>query len=225
MTINITDHMFKFGGMKYFRGNAHLVELGTIGEKKDPIGARAYIDPAGKIRASHLADRPIKQGRPLSIDWDQVKKADLEAAVSLKFFGMGINGPTSFDYAKAKRANLKLINYSIAENPLKRCLNNDANTARRSMFAEGNDARVVSEIWIVVEAELATALDQNFQHNGDFSYAGQNLKLDLSLGKTLNESISIGAGTVFAYKMHKVKKWKKKTDKIEDMEADYKGMG
>lgn len=223
MTIKITDHMFKYGGMKYFRGNAHLVELGCHGEKKDPIGPKAYLDVAGKIRASHLADRPIKQGRPLSIDWDEVKRADLESGISLKFFGMGAKGAASFDYAKAKSANLQLINYSIAENPLKRCLNNDANTVRRSMFDEGNDARVVSEIWIVVEAELATALDQNFQHNGEFSYAGQSLQLELSLGKTLNETISIGAGTVFAYKMHKVKKWDKKTEQIEDMEADYKG--
>lgn len=54
MSIKINKHFFQYGALKYFRTNAHLIELGTYGEKKDPIGAKAYLDPDGKIKASHL---------------------------------------------------------------------------------------------------------------------------------------------------------------------------
>ena len=224
MPTKITDHMFQYGSLKYFRGNAHLVELGCHGQKKDPIGAKAYLDPAGKIRAALLADRPIKQGTPVTIDWAEVKKANLESVGVLKYFGIGAKSAKSFDYELAKSARLELVNFSIAENPLKRCLNNDADTVRRSMFAEGNDARVVSEVWVVVDAELSRELKRNAGRNVDVTYAGNSLSISVDTGTETMEQIEIGEGTVFAYKMHKVKKWDKKTEKIEDLEADYKGM-
>ena len=69
MTIKITDHLFQYGSDKFFRGSAYKMELGTFGEKKDPIGPKAYLAVEGKIKASHLADRPIHQGKPMEIDW------------------------------------------------------------------------------------------------------------------------------------------------------------
>lgn len=117
MTIKITDHLFQYGSDKFFRGSAYKMELGTFGEKKDPIGPKAYLAVEGKIRASHLAERPIHQGKPMEIDWSSVQKAALEANGTLKFFGIGVNGGTSFDYEYAKKAKLKLINYWINEGP------------------------------------------------------------------------------------------------------------
>jgi hypothetical protein len=35
MATPITKHAFEFGTQKYFRGNAHLVEIGTYGEKAE----------------------------------------------------------------------------------------------------------------------------------------------------------------------------------------------
>lgn len=224
MSVKITDHYFKHGGLKYFRGNAHLVELGTHGEKKDPIGAKAYLDPNGKIKASHLADRPIKKST-VDINWSSVKKADLEGDAVLKFFGLGRSHAVSFDYAKAKKADLQLINFSIAETPLKRCLNNDANTVRNSLADEGSDGRVVSEVWVVVEAELAEHVESNWGTGHSWSFGSNTLDLSVSGGSVGTQTISIGTGTTFAYKMHKVKKWSKGKEEIEDLEADYKGMG
>ena len=44
-------------------------------------------------------------------------------------------------------------------------------------------------------------------------------------GKHGTQTITLSAGTTFAYKLHKVKDWNQGKTKIENMEADYKGMG
>jgi hypothetical protein len=225
MTIKITDHLFQYGSDKFFRGSAYKMELGTFGEKKDPIGPKAYLAVEGKIRASHLAERPIHQGKPMEIDWSSVQKAALEANGTLKFFGIGVNGGTSFDYEYAKKAKLKLINYWINEGPMKACLNNDADTVRLAMFDEGNDARVVNEIVIAVTAELAEELDRNFSSSADVTFAGNELSLSVAVGSSSSTTITLGEGTCFAYRMYKVKKWDRKNKLIEDLEDDNKGMG
>jgi hypothetical protein len=224
MSIKITEHKFKYGSQSYFRGNAHLLELCSYGKKCDPLGAKAYVDPEGKVRASHLTDRPIKTST-VSIDWSDVKEKDLDAGAALKFLGLGRKHAISFDLKEAKKAKLKLMNFSLAEGPLKRILNNDANIVRNNMADEGGDARIVSEIWAVMEAELAEHIESNWGTGHGWKAAGNTLELTVSGGKHGSQTVTIGEGTTFAYKLHKVKKWSKGKEKIEDMEADYKGMG
>lgn len=224
MSTKITEHYFQYGTQKYFRGNAHLVELGAHGEKKDKLGPKSYLDPSGKIKASLLAERPIMESS-LDIDWSEVNKADLEAVANLKFLGLGRKHAVSFDYKKAKSAKLKLLNFSIAENPLTRCLNNDANVVRNAMADEGKDARIVSEVYIVVEAELAEYFDNYYGSSNRWEAMGSSLDVNVSGGKIGNSAITIGPGTAFAYKLHKVKNWSKGKEQIENMEADYYGMG
>ena len=55
--------------------------------------------------------------------------------------------------------------------------------------------------------------------------AGSELELSVSGGKQGTQTIRLGEGTCFAYKLYKVKKWSKGKEQIEDLEADYKGMG
>ena len=101
MDTRITKYSFETGGMSYFRGNAHLVELGTYGQKKDPIGAKAYVDPQSKVTADKLASR-VKVGKPVKINWNEVSKVDLEAEGVLKFFGLGKKGAASFTRARRR---------------------------------------------------------------------------------------------------------------------------
>ncbi len=222
MAINITKHSFKYGSQNYFRGNAHLVELATFGEKKDPIGAKAYIDPEGKVSRKHLKNI-VKKGKPVSIDWSQTTKAEVEANGPLPVFGLNTSAAASFSYQKAKSAKLKLFNLSISEGPLKKMLNNDANAARNYLADEGKDGRIASEVWIVMEAELAEQFDT--AASVSFSEKASDLSVTAKGGKFGTQSITLSQGEIFAYKLHKVKDWSKGKKQIEDMEADYKGMG
>lgn len=108
---------------------------------------------------------------------------------------------------------------------LKRILNNDANIVRNAMADEGNDARVVSEVWVVIEAELAEHLSTSDSTTHQWSALGNSLEFSSSSRKYGSQSISLSEGSTFAYKLHKVKKWSRGKKQIEEVEADYKGLG
>lgn len=223
MSTRITTNYFEYGVHKYFRGNAHLLEAGHFGKKKDPIGIKAYLEPAGLVKPEHLDGR-LKFNSRVRIDWNTVSKVDLEAAVSLEFFSLGKSAALSFDHAKAKSAKLELINLSIDENPLKVMLNTDANVARSFMADEGGDARIVSEVWIVVDAELG----EHFVTSGSavvgVEASGSSANLRVSGGIRGAQTLTLSPGSTFAYKLHKVSGWNKGKTQVEAVEADYKGL-
>lgn len=221
MAVKITEHKFEYGAQSYFRGNAHLVELGTYGEKKDPIGAKAYIDPQNKVQREHLVNR-VNKGKPVAVDWSQTTKAAVEVNGPVSVFGLNMEAAVAFTYEKIKTANLRLFNLSIDEGPLKTLLNQDAGGARNYLADEGNDARIVSEVWVVMEAQLS----EQFDTSGSVKVAakGADLSVTASGGKYGSQTITLSKGAIFAYKLHKVKDWNKDKTQIEDLEADYKGM-
>ena len=224
METKVTEHYFKFGGDKYFRQNAHNVDIGSYGEKKDPVGANAYLDVQAKVKADYLASR-VRYNTTADIDWGQTTKGEVEAEGALKFFGIGGEAAVNASYEKIKSAKLKVMNFAISEGPLKTMLNQEANAARNFLAEEGNDGRIVSEVWILAEGELV----EHFKTSGSISVAVDAVTKSLDVtakgGKEGTATIRIDPGTTFAYKMHKVKDWNKGKTQIEDLEADWKGVG
>ena len=221
VAVKITEDYFEYGSLKYFRGNAHLMEIGTYGEKKDPIGPKAYVDPESKVQRRHLVNRVVK-GKPVAVDWAQTTKAAVEVNGPVSVFGLKVDAAVSFTYEKLKAANLRLYNLSVSEDPLKKMLNGDADGARDFLASEGNDGRIVSEVWVVMEAELA----EQFDTSGAVavSVKGVDLNVTAKGGTHGTQTITLSKGSVFAYKPHKVKEWNKGKTQIENMEADYHGM-
>jgi hypothetical protein len=223
MATKITTHYFEFGVHKYFRGNSHLLEPAHFGEKKDPLGAKAYLEPAGKVKPEHLDGR-LRFNTRVKIDWNEVSKGELEAEADLHYLSLGKSGALSFDHAKAKSAKLELVNLSIDENPLKVMLNTDANVARNSLADEGADGRIVSEVWIVVDAELGEYFATNGSAGLGIKAFGSTAGVVVSGGKQGSTTVTLSPGTTFAYKLHKVSDWNKGKTKVEAVEADYKGL-
>jgi hypothetical protein len=223
METNITENYLEIGNQKYFRGNAHLVQLGTYGEKKDPLGARAYIDPQAKVKAEHLEGR-VQNATIASIDWAKTSKAAVEVNGALRFFGLDGKVEENGTFDKIKAGRLKLANFFIAEGPLKTILNNGADGARNFLADEGRDGRVVSEVWVGLEVELAEYFAAHASKSLSVKAKGAELTLTVSGGQHGAQSVTFAPGTTFAYKLHKVKNWSNGKKHIDDMEADYKGM-
>ncbi len=224
MSTKITKHYFKYGNKKYFRSKAEDITMGAAGKKYDPIGANAYLAVEDRVQRRHLEKR-VRYSTTSTIYWSKESKSDVDANGTFKFFGINLKTGKSASYSSAKSANLKLVKFVIDEGPLKRMLNNDANIIRNYMADEGKDARIVSMIWIVVEAELAEHFKKYARSNTSVKAMGQELEITVSGGSKGSQTIRVSPGTCFAYAMHKVKKWNKGKTRIEDMEDDFKGMG
>jgi hypothetical protein len=223
METKVTNNYFKYETNKYFRGNAHSIDLGCFGQKKDQVGAKSYLDVQNHVASKHLDSR-VRYNTTAKIDWSQATKADVEAEGVLKFFGLGGKAAVSGSYEKAKSAKLELINFAIDEGPLKTMLNTDAGSARKFLADEGNDGRIVSEVWVVVDGELA----EHFKTSGAFSVgastSGNGLEVTAKGGTQGSQTILLEKDATFAYKMHKVKDWEKNKTVVGDLEADYYGM-
>jgi hypothetical protein len=223
MSVKITDHYFEYNSQKYFRGNAHLLEIGTYGEKKNPLGSNSYLDPQNKVKREHMVNR-VTKGLTAGINWNEASQKDVEVNGQVKVFGIGVSTAVGYTFSKVKSAKLKLYNLFINEGPLKAMLNGDASGARKYLADEGNDGRILSEVWVLMEGTLAEHFDTSTTIAAAVSVSGINLDITAKGGKSGSQTITLSAGTIFAYKMHKVKDWNKEKTQIEDMEADYYGM-
>jgi hypothetical protein len=71
----------------YFRESALSVETGSYGNKVDPLGPRAYLDPHAKTKADNLAGK-VDFVTAAGMDWQQTSSADIGLNGSLPVFGM-----------------------------------------------------------------------------------------------------------------------------------------
>jgi hypothetical protein len=216
--VKITSAAFKYDGINYFRGKAENVNLASYGEKKTPVGQTNYLAVQDDIKRVDLGKVTVKISGPYSIDWSKYSSTDVNAGI--KYIGAaGVTG--SFSRDAAKSANLKLVKFSIDEGQLKKLLNNYAVSARKFLKDEGADSRVVSEVWIVMEATLASQVTTGGSVTGEGTANGIKVTISASGSSTSTSSITIPTDTTFAYLLHKVKKWDK--DKVDDLEDDQHG--
>jgi len=220
METNITENFFEYETNKYFRGNAHSQQIGSYGRKKDPIGAKAYLEVINRVKAENLEGR-VHYTTTARIDWNKTKKAEVEAEGSFKFFGLNIKTAQGGGYEKAKSANLVLTSFAINEGPLQRMLNEDADGARKCLADEGKDGRFVSEIWLGVEGELAEHFATSSSFSVSANAAGTSLDITAKGGKHGSQVITVAPNVVFAYKLHKVTEWNKDKTRIEKMAEDF----
>ena len=73
----------------------------SFGEKKDPIGAKAYIDVQNTVDSDFVAKR-VKYNTTLEIDWSKLSKADVEAEGELKVFGLNSETAASAGYERSR---------------------------------------------------------------------------------------------------------------------------
>jgi hypothetical protein len=220
---NITQHYFEFNTIKYFRGKAENVEIGSYGDKDDPVGPQSYLAVQAKVKREHLKGR-VKRITTAKIDWNKQSKADVEVSGVVKYFGLNGQAAVSGSYEKAKSARLELVKFAINEGPLKTMLNKEANGARKYLAEEGRDGRIVSEIWVWMDGELAEHFATSGAIETSVGITGADLELTAKGGTHGSQTIRISAGTTFAYLLHKVKKWNKDKTQIEDLEDDSHGL-
>ncbi len=220
----ITKHKFKYNTIGYFRGNAHEIVMATFGKKHDPIGAKAYVEPEGQINRRYLNGH-VKMGTIADINWSRENRADVEVNGNFNIYGVNGQVNASGDLRDADSVDAKLAYFYIYPNQVENILNNEARVARTFLADEGKDGRVVTGIWVVLEATLASEFEAKGSTSLSASALGQNLSITVGGGTKSAQSITVSPGSTFAYSLHKVKKWNRGKTRVEDLEDDKKGMG
>ncbi|MDZ7360470.1 MAG: hypothetical protein ONB46_07045 [candidate division KSB1 bacterium] len=219
--VKITGSAFVYKGIRYFRAKSENVDLGSYGEKKTPLTQANYLAVQNKVKADNLAKINVNISGPYSIDWAKFSSTDVNAGINYLKAG---GATAAFSHDAAKKADLKLVKIYINEGPLKTLLNNHADGARNYMADEGDDARIASEIWVAMEAELASQITNDFNITGEASSGGFTVEFSASTSSTKKSTITIPPNTTFAYLLHKVTKWSNNKTKVEDMEDDQQSL-
>jgi hypothetical protein len=224
METKITEHYFEYGTLKYFRGAAENLVFCAYGRKRDPLGAKAYLEVQNKVKPEYLEGR-VRCATTVAINWEDATAAEVETSGVLKYFSLDSKLAVNGSYMKAKSAKLRLIKFVIDEGPLQTMLNQDADIARNYLANEGGDGRIVSGLWVATEEELA----EHFSASGSISTSANAALggLDVTAvvtaagGKDVSQTITLLSDTPFAYQLHKVTDWNRDKTRIEGMKADY----
>ncbi len=221
--LKISKSAFAYGGTRYYRGKAENVRLGSYGEKKTPVGQTNYLAVQNHITQANLAKVKVGIAGPFPMEWSKYSKTDVEAGLSTKYVKAG-GATATLSHEAAKSANLKLVKFYLNEGELRKLLNNHADGARNYLADEGNDGRVVSEVWVVMEGTLASQVTTSGSVSGSGTANGLQIDVKASTSSTTTTKITLPPDTTFAYMMHKVKKWEDKKTRVGDLEDDQHGM-
>ena len=221
----ITKSTFTFGGRSYFRGGSEDLQLGDVGEKKTPLGKPNYLAKTRSVAPDNLGKVTVSVSGPYSIDWSSFSSGQVNA--SIKYLNAA-GAAGSFNHGAAKKYNLKLVKFSLAETPLTNLLNKHAGVARKELDDEGADGRIVSVTFVCMHGEIASQVTRSGSVDVSAPVGGTGLVVGVGGGgsSTSGGTIVLPPGTCFAYGLHKVKKWVKRSGErfVDDMEDDLVGL-
>lgn len=137
------------------------VEIGSIGEKRQPLTQQNYLEvkdriPIGKIHGV--------KSNVFEIETTQLSKTDLKTEVNAIVPINGVPVPTTLAvetaWKKLTSAELKLVKFSVMNNDtIEAC--NDSPQKLKFLIDWGNDARIVHQVFIVMDAKLSNKFDNN----------------------------------------------------------------
>jgi hypothetical protein len=208
----IKDNHLKFNGKSYFRAGSESVELGSYGEKKTPIAKANYLEVQGHVARPKLE---VRTATIVDIDFKQSTEKDFKANV----LAGAVGGSVDTAYKRLDKGELKLVKFEVELVDMKKALN-DSPIVRDNLDKYGGDARVCHQIFVVLEASIATKISSSTS----LAVAGTTGGLTVTAkGKTKDEkdtTVTLSKGTTFAYLLAKMDWDKKNGDKVVEKLTD-----
>ena len=215
----VKENHLTFGGVAYYRAHAEEVEIGSIGEKRKPLFKQNYLEVKDHIL---IPEGNIIKATETEIDFtNSTQRAfGLNAAAIIDGVPVRLAGDTAFN--KLRSGELKLVKFSISNNDLK----DIANTSQEdldSLRYWNKRARLAHQVFIVVEATLASEFTRNVNVGLGVGINGLEARMDTAIGASGSTLVSISKGTCFAYLLVKIR-WDGSKQKIMDLDDDQWGV-
>jgi hypothetical protein len=191
----VRDSHLNFGGVTYFRGHAEEIELGDYGEKRTPLTKMNYLEAKGRIPVPKIAKA---QSTVVEIDSSRTTKSVFNAAVQAIIKGVPVKLTGDAAFERLKDEDLKLVKFSMSVPDMKRAAN-DSPAAIENLINFGKDARIVHQVFVVVEAKSAMKFDNDV--SVDLSVGKGPLQATVGGGSASSgeTTVEISKGTAFAY--------------------------
>ena len=220
----LKDNHLTFGGKAYFRANAEDVFVpGCIGEKRTPWPKENYLEVKDLIPVNKI---DVIKSRVIELDTSDLSKTDIGVNIKaiVPVSGVPLPATLGVDDAlnKLKSSEIKLVKFSVMNNDMVKAANNSPEKIQY-LINWGNDARIAIEVFMAMDATLATKFDND-----------ANVTLSAGVDKVVKATVGVGGsssgGTTvqmtnmgFAYLLAKID-WdaheKKNQTRIVDLDDD-----
>ncbi len=214
-----TNHI-RFDGKDYFRGGAEDVQLGSYGEKKTPVFKANYLEVQARLPADKLR---IRQAVDATID---VSKSD-NFSVGLKAQAAGtIDGvpvEVSLDdkatMQRIREGHLRLVKLVMDNEDVRAAINSTPEALDR-LRGYGPDARIVHQVFVVMDARLFQSLTASGSVTVSGSAEIDGIKISstqsVSGGMAHSTTVTLSRGSIFAYGLVAID-WNKSGGKKTDI--------
>jgi hypothetical protein len=191
----ISPSTLKFEGVRYWRKKASEAKLGSVGKKMTPVGGKNYFQKV-QDAPNGLYDVSI-DGRT-TITTAEAHQWGVTAAASNVAGSAGGSG----SYDGTLTAYKMRIDLGNTHGDL-RYETNRRNNHLNAVKAEGNAARLISAVWVLVAA------DETKQecYSGDLAVTNGTMSVKVSGSGCKQSSWVIEPGSIIAYEMVKVDEW------------------
>jgi hypothetical protein len=224
---DLNDKRFKFDGKSYFVAGSHECQIGSAGEKRSPLGKPKNLDVHSQVN-------PDKIGRlnstVIKVTLDIEKQTGLRELIPLTLPDVPIPIPIEIEHISEKltKGTLKLVHIWVNENTLKNSAN-DSPRLLNDLIDWGGDARLVNEVFVVVDAQVAEKFGSQTSFRIGKSVSGLiDAEIGGSGGRAGTVEVTLSPGAVFAYQLADIKwdaKAKKNRQFIDKLKDDQYGTG
>jgi len=214
----IKDNHLTVFGTKYFIANAQLTSIADYGEKATPVFGQNKLEVKDHIPAPKINGK-VRTVPPIGIDSSTSSKNDFLNAVGASLKVIGFNGKQSQVYDKLVSNKLKLVQLYVEEEEMKKAVN-DSPKVLENLKRYGGDARVVHQLFVVMEAELAESFTSGTTYDVSANAAGiVSITAKGGGSKSGETKIDLYSGTGLAYLLLKPD-WNDNKTRLVDVHAD-----
>jgi len=186
----VRDDHFRFDGVDYFRGHAGAVQLGDIGERRDPAGSHSHLAVRSRLPRDKLA---IERVTRIDLQGVTVRGSDVDVDITVA--ELGSLGASTVARLLHDRT-LCLVKLEAAPRGVIDAAN-ECTSPLDMLRRAGKAGRLVHQIFVIVETATANDLTQATS----WSLSGANEDCVLTgIGDDCRRSVvRLAPGATFAY--------------------------
>lgn len=191
----ISASTLKFEGVRYWRKKASEAKLGAVGRKMTPAAGKNYFQ---KIQDAPGGIYDVTVDGRTTITTSEARKWNVTPAHSNVSGSVGGSG----SYKGTLTAYKMRIDLGNRKGDL-RYETNRHHKHLEAVKAEGNKARLISAVWVLVEGDES----KKECYSGDLTVSNGTMSVKTSASGCSSSTWTIEPGSIIAYEMVKVDEW------------------